>query len=95
MKKYRNIPEQEISVAAYYIWKDKNPYEVLCWLLAERQLYIEINFVKPSFLQIAERAEKIFSSEIPYDVLCWEIGLSNLIIQKNTSIDNLNSIFRD
>ena len=71
--------KERINVAAYFLSKENLPYDKLCWMLAERQLYRE-NFKLPTNTLIRERAAKIFFSSPPYDVLCWLIAeLDNLI----------------
>ena len=52
------IPEREISVAAYYIWEKEMSYEALCRLLAERQLYIKRDFTAPPSNMIQQQARK-------------------------------------
>ncbi|TXT64003.1 MAG: hypothetical protein BAJALOKI1v1_630006 [Promethearchaeota archaeon] len=77
-----NLPKDEISVAAYYVWQQNKDYSTLCWELAERQMFLEQGFAIPSQTIISKRAEKIFDIRPPYDVLCWLIGELNLFIDK-------------
>jgi len=77
-----NIPEDEISVAAYYVWKKHIDYSTLCWHLAEHQLYIEKNLTNAPKNMIVKRAEQIFDARPPYDILCWLIGELSLYINK-------------
>jgi len=94
MELKHDIPTEEISVAAYYVWQRQYNYEILCWLLAERQLHVEKEFTKSSVTLISQLAENIFSSKTPYDILCWYIGLYNLFIKRKTSIKDVDSIFK-
>ncbi len=94
MKLKHDISDEEISVAAYYIWEKKHPYDILCWLLAERQLYVEQNFTHPSDDLISKVAEKIFFSQTPHDVLCWYIGLYDLFIKKKTKRNDIDLLFQ-
>ncbi|MEJ2252096.1 MAG: hypothetical protein P8Y97_20845, partial [Candidatus Lokiarchaeota archaeon] len=80
MAQGNGFSEEEISVAAYYVWEKQMDYETLCWLLAERELYIQNNFQKPPRTLIGQRSEQIFSSSPPYEMLCWLIGKYNLFI---------------
>lgn len=89
------IPNEEISVAAYYIWEKQYTYEVLCWLLAERQLYVNSEFIKPQIPKVNHLAEQIYTSKTPYDVICWYVGLYNLFIKKRTSKNNWSKIFKE
>ncbi|MBD3195819.1 MAG: DUF2934 domain-containing protein [Candidatus Lokiarchaeota archaeon] len=83
MNNNTEISEEEISVAAYYIWEKQHPYEILCWYLAERELYIKKGFQKPTKKMTRQRAGQIFSEHPPYDVLCWIIGKYNVVISQN------------
>jgi hypothetical protein len=86
--------KERISLAAYFLFKENLPYDKLCWMLAERQLYREkLEF--PIKNVIRERAAKIFFSSPPYDVLCWLIAeLDNLIdsdiFKENSTPDFFN-----
>ncbi|MBD3215414.1 MAG: hypothetical protein GF311_22585 [Candidatus Lokiarchaeota archaeon] len=84
---------EEISIAAYYIWHEEHSYEKLCWLLAERQLYVEKNFSIAKKGDIRDRAYYIYKENPPYDVLCWFIGELNLYIKRNTSFRTFNTLF--
>ena len=71
--------KERISVAAYFLSKENLPYDKLCWMLAERQLYREkLEF--PTKLLIRERAAKTFFSSPPYDILCWLIAELDILI---------------
>ncbi|MGQ4873725.1 MAG: hypothetical protein ACP6IY_06570 [Promethearchaeia archaeon] len=61
----------EINLAAYFLSKEGHSYDVLCWLLAEKQLEIQMSPSKPSEEQIRIKAEQIFHSSTSYDELCW------------------------
>ena len=37
---------ERINIAAYYLAQMKLPYDTLCWMLAERKLYVQNNFKK-------------------------------------------------
>lgn len=93
IKLNHNISDEDISVSAYYVWKEEHPYEILCWFLAERQLYVESNFENPRKSDIRKRAYYIFSEHPPYDVLCWFIGELNLYIKRNTSSRTYKTLF--
>jgi len=86
--------KERISVAAYFLSKENLPYDKLCWMLAERQLYREkLEF--PIKNVIRERAAKIFFSSPPYDVICWLISeldnlIDNDIFKENSPSDFIN-----
>jgi hypothetical protein len=71
--------KHEINTAAYYLSQQKHPYDTLCWMLAERELYIQHNFQKPKREEIKQRAAQIFFSNPSYDVLCWLISEKDII----------------
>ena len=73
-----------INVAAYFISKRNLPYDILCWLLAERQLYTENNKQHAPEKLIKKRAAEIFFSSPSYDVLCWLIAEHNTLHEKDT-----------
>jgi len=81
---------RQISIAAYFLSQKNHPYDTLCWMLAERELYIQLSFKKPQKEMIKMRAAEIFFSKPSYDVLCWlisekEILFKNKIVKKTKS----------
>ena len=54
--------ENRINVTAYYLAKRNLPYDILCWLLAERQLYTENDNQHAPENLIKKRAANIFFS---------------------------------
>ncbi|MHA1150629.1 MAG: hypothetical protein ACTSR8_20605 [Promethearchaeota archaeon] len=71
------IPEDltpEINLGAYFLSKEGHSYDVLCWLMAEKQLSIQMKPNKPNEQQIREKAEQVFQSSTSYDELCWLIA---------------------
>ncbi|TFF84175.1 MAG: hypothetical protein EU552_01315 [Promethearchaeota archaeon] len=81
MFEYNDDTKQDISVAAYYLAEKGNSYDDLCWMLAERQLYLQNNFQKADENSIKQRAIKIYQTEPAYDVLCWLISEIDLILK--------------
>jgi hypothetical protein len=65
---------ERINIAAYYLAKMNQPYDTLCWMLAERQLYLQQNFQTPEKNLIKKKAAEIFFSTPPYDILCYLIA---------------------
>jgi hypothetical protein len=65
---------ERINIAAYYLAQMNYPYDTLCWMLAERQLYLQQNFQTPEKNLIKKKAAEIFFSTPPYDILCWLIS---------------------
>ncbi|GAI23942.1 unnamed protein product, partial [marine sediment metagenome] len=57
------------------------PYDALCWMLAERELYIQYNFQKPKREEVKQKAAEIFFSNPSYDVLCWLISEINIMFK--------------
>lgn len=90
-----DLPENEISVSAYYIYRQEHSYDELCWLLAEKESFIELNFQKPPREMVSKRAEKIYETHPPYDVLCWLIGERQLLIKKKEEGLSLDLLLSD
>ncbi|TFF99918.1 MAG: hypothetical protein EU541_03685 [Promethearchaeota archaeon] len=90
-----DIPKNQISVSAYYVYQEGYSYDELCWLLAERESFIQLNFHKPSKEAIIEKAEQIYNARPPYDVLCWLIGERDLFIKRKASKNALDSLISD
>lgn len=71
------IPEDltpEINLGAYFLSKEGHSYDALCWLMAEKQLNIQMKPDKPNEDQIREKAGQVFESSTSYDELCWLIA---------------------
>ena len=83
MFNYNNDTKQDISVAAYFLAEKKNSFDNLCWMLAERQLYLQNNFQKVDQNLIKQRATKIYQSSPPYDVICWLISEIDFLLKRN------------
>ena len=64
----------EINVTAYYIAEGKNPYDTLCWHLAQRQLTFDNLGMTPPDEIIKQKAAQIYFEKCPYDILCWRIA---------------------
>jgi len=68
----------EINVAAYYLSMNNLPYDTLCWMLAERQIWSDLgdSFEDDGIRDeiIKPRAAQIYFSCCEYDVLCWLIA---------------------
>lgn len=95
MQLSHDIPKEEISVAAYYVWEKQMSYETLCWFLAERQLFVIRNFTKPPREMIQQRAQQIYEKSPDYDFICWLIGELNLFIQKKTQKADVDTLFSE
>lgn len=78
---YEDDMKQDISVAAYLLAQKKIHFDKLCWMLAERQLYLLNNFQKASEDAIKSQAIQVFLSKPSYDVLCWLISEIDLLLR--------------
>jgi len=78
---YNDDTKHNISVAAYFLAQKEFSYDDLCWMLAERQLYLQNNFQKPDDISIRDHARKVYLSEPSYEVLCWLISEIDLILK--------------
>ena len=81
MFEYDDNTKQDISVAAYLLAQKKLPFDELCWMLADRQLYLQNDFQKANENAIKAQAIKIFSSRPSYDVLCWLISEIDFVLK--------------
>ena len=68
---YNNDIKHDISVAAYFLTEKEIDFDRLCWMLAERQLYLQNNFQIVDQNSIKQQATKIYQTSPPYDVICW------------------------
>ncbi len=74
----------KINVAAYFLSRRNLPYDILCWMLSERQLYAQNdNQYAPDEI-IKKKAAEIFFSSPSYDVLCWLISELDILYGKDT-----------
>jgi len=75
--------EQKINIAAYYISQRNFPYDKLCWMLSERQLFVENNkkYAPEDFVR--KRATDVYFSSTPYDILCWLIAEIDILLGKD------------
>jgi len=81
MNEMKNNVRDQIGVAAYYLAQRNYSYDVLCWMLAERQL---IAHGDPRFAdkqRIREKAAEIFFSKQPYDIVCWYIAELDILLK--------------
>ncbi|TFG00255.1 MAG: hypothetical protein EU540_05530 [Promethearchaeota archaeon] len=78
-----NIDLKEmIDVAAYFLSQNQLSYNELCWLLAEKQLIIQMGDENVSLDDIRKKAEEIFRSSCTYDELCWLISELKILTEK-------------
>ena len=83
MFNYDDDIKQDISVAAYFLAEKELSFDNLCWMLAERQLYLQNNFQKVDQNSIKQRASKIYQISPPYDVICWLISEIDFLLKRN------------
>jgi len=83
MFNYTDDIKQDISVAAYFLAEKKILYDDLCWMLADRQLYLHYNFQKADQNSIKEQATNLYKTTPSYDVLCWLISEIDLLLKMN------------
>jgi hypothetical protein len=81
MFNYRDDVKQDISVAAYFLAEKELSYNDLCWMLAERQLYLQNNFRKADQNSIKTQAMKIYQTAPTYEVLCWLISEIDFLLK--------------
>ncbi|GAG54072.1 unnamed protein product [marine sediment metagenome] len=74
MNDMNNNLRNQVGVAAYYLAQKNYSYDVLCWMLAERQLFAQKDPRYAEKQRIREKAAEIFFSKQPYDIVCWYIA---------------------
>ena len=72
-----------VNIAAYYLAEKSYTYDKLCWMLAERQLFIQKDPKSNQQDRIKEKAAEIFFSEPNYDVLCYLISELDIMIKSS------------
>ncbi len=72
-----------VNIAAYYLAEKSYAYDKLCWMLAERQLFIQKDPKSNQQDRIKEKAAEIFFSEPNYDVLCYLISELDIMIKSS------------
>ena len=88
MFNYNEDVKHDISVAAYFLAEKKVPFDNLCWMLSERQLYLQNNFQNVDQNSIKQRATKIYQNSPPYDVICWLISEIDFLLKMNVFKSN-------
>jgi hypothetical protein len=81
MNDMENELRSQISIAAYYLSQRNYTYDVLCWMLAERQLIAQKDPLYANTQRIREKAAEIFLSNHPYDILCWLISELDILLK--------------
>lgn len=76
--------KEQINVGAYHLSQKNHPYDTLCWMLAERQLYIQNSFRQAKVEYIRKRAAEIFFNSPSYDVLCWLIAELDILLRNKS-----------
>jgi len=69
IKKLEETNEDHVSKAAYYLSLEKNSYETLCWILAEKLL--KKSYTTPAEDEIRVKSEEISDLGKSYDELCY------------------------
>lgn len=82
MRELDNDIKQQINITAYLLSQENHPYDTLCWMLAERELFVQFNFKKPEEDFIRKKAAEIFFTKPSYDVLCWLIAEKDVLLKK-------------
>ena len=73
--------KEQINVAAYYLSQKNYTYDILCWMLAERQLIAQKDPRYANKQRVREKAAEIFFSNHPYDMLCWYIAELDILLK--------------
>ena len=77
--------KERINVAAYFLAQKNYPYDKLCWLLAERQLFAQGDPRYTVKEKIREKAAEIYHNTPPYDVLVWLIAELDILLKNQYS----------
>ncbi|MHA2283556.1 MAG: hypothetical protein ACXAC5_22160 [Promethearchaeota archaeon] len=70
-----------VNIAAYYLAEKGHTYDKLCWMLAERQLFIQKDPKYNQVDRVREKAAEIFFSGPSYDILCYLISEIDIMMQ--------------
>lgn len=74
--------ESMFRVAAYYISLENYSYDDLCWLIAEKQLFIMKGKANTTEDEIRQKAEEIYKSSTTYDELAWLLGELDILVDQ-------------
>jgi len=74
--------KNRIRASAYFISLNRLSYNELCWMLAEKQLIIQLGNENVTEDKIRKKAEEIFRSSSTNDELCWLMAEINVLIEK-------------
>ena len=80
---YDNHIKHDISVAAYFLAEKGISFDDLCWMLAERQLFLQNNYQIVDQEAIKQHAARIYQHSPPYDVICWLISEIDFLLKRN------------
>jgi len=72
---------EEINVAAYYLARQDNTYDRLCWTLAEKRLMYKNPETDFSDVQVNQNAAAIYVSCCEYDIMCYLIAQLDILLK--------------
>jgi hypothetical protein len=75
----------QVNVAAYYLAEKGYTYDKLCWMLAERQLFVQKDPNYNNENRVREKAAEIFFSNPSYNVLCYLISEIDIMLKASKS----------
>lgn len=75
----------QVNVAAYYLAEKGYTYDKLCWMLAERQLFVQKDPNYNNENRVREKAAEIFFSNPTYNVLCYLISEIDIMLKASKS----------
>ncbi|MFX1429589.1 MAG: hypothetical protein ACFFCY_05420 [Promethearchaeota archaeon] len=75
----------QVNVAAYYLAEKGYTYDKLCWMLAERQLFVQKDPNYNNENRVREKAAEIFFSNPNYNVLCYLISEIDIMLKASKS----------
>ena len=76
--------KEQINIAAYYLSQKNHPYDTLCWMLAERELFIQNSFRQVKVEFVRKKAAEIFFSSPSYEILCWLIAELDIFLRNKS-----------
>ena len=65
--------KDQIDVAAFFLAQKMMPYDVLCWMYADRKIFADHNEIA-SDDELRCKSAEIYFSSCEYDVLCYLIA---------------------
>ena len=81
MDEINNKLSEEINIAAFFLAQQNQPYDNLCWMLAEKRLMYKNPEKDFSDELVSQNAAANYYSCCEYDVMCWLIAEIDILLK--------------